>query len=59
MTSVILAIQEANIRRIMVQSQSRQIVHETLAQKYLSQNNAGRVAQGEGLKFKPQYRKKI
>jgi hypothetical protein len=32
--TVILAIQEAKIRRIMVQSQSRQIVHETISQKY-------------------------
>jgi hypothetical protein len=31
---VILATQEAEIRRIMVQSQLGQIVHETLSQKY-------------------------
>jgi hypothetical protein len=30
----ILATQEAEIRRIKVQSQPRQIVHETLSQKY-------------------------
>jgi hypothetical protein len=30
---VILATQEAEIRRIMVRSQPRQIVHETLSQK--------------------------
>jgi hypothetical protein len=35
-TPVILATQEAEIRRIMVQSQLRQIVLETLSQKYLS-----------------------
>jgi hypothetical protein len=31
---VILATQEAEIRRIAVQSQSRQTVHETLSRKY-------------------------
>jgi hypothetical protein len=45
----------------MVQSQPRQIVHETLSQKNLSQkkkkkkNRSGGVAQGEGSEFKPQY----
>jgi hypothetical protein len=33
--SVILATQEAEIRRIMVQSQPKQIVHETLSRKKL------------------------
>jgi hypothetical protein len=33
LTPVILAIQEAEIRRIMVQSQPRQIVHKTLLKK--------------------------
>jgi hypothetical protein len=42
---VILATQEAEIRRIEVQSQSRQIVHETLSRKYSTQSRAGRVAQ--------------
>jgi hypothetical protein len=55
---VILAIQEAEIRGIMVQSQPGQIVHETLSQKYPSQKRAGGVAQGKGLECKPQYRKK-
>jgi hypothetical protein len=32
-TPIILATQEAEIRRIMVQSQSKQIVHKTLSQK--------------------------
>jgi hypothetical protein len=32
-TPVILATQEAEIRRIVVQSQPRQIVHKTLSQK--------------------------
>jgi hypothetical protein len=43
LTPVILATQEAAIRRIMVQSQPRQIVHETLYQKNPSQKRAGRV----------------
>jgi hypothetical protein len=34
LTPVIPATQEAEIRRIEVQSQLRQIVHETLSQKY-------------------------
>jgi hypothetical protein len=34
---IILAIQEAEIRRITVQSQLRQIVGETLSRKYPSQ----------------------
>jgi hypothetical protein len=42
----------------MVQSQARQIVHETLSRKTLHKNRAGRVAQGEGPEFKPQYHKK-
>jgi hypothetical protein len=46
---VILATQEVEIRRIMVQSQSKQIVHKTLSQKYPSQKKQGdgRVGQGE------------
>jgi hypothetical protein len=35
---VILAIQEADIRNIMVQSQSREILHETRKHKTLSSN---------------------
>jgi hypothetical protein len=42
---VILATQEAEIRRIMVQGQPRQIVYETLFQKNPSQKRAGRVTQ--------------
>jgi hypothetical protein len=53
--SVILATQEEEIRRIMVQSQLGQVVHETLSQKTPSQKGAGRVAQGVGPEFKPQY----
>jgi hypothetical protein len=45
LTSIIPATQEAALRRIAVRSQPRQIVHKTLAQKYLIQNRAGGVAQ--------------
>jgi hypothetical protein len=55
---VILATQEAEIRRIAVQSQPRKIVHETLSRKNLSQKWTGGVAQGIGPEFKPQYGKK-
>jgi hypothetical protein len=55
---VILAIQEAEIRRIMVQSQLRQIVQETLCPNTLHKNRAGGMAQGEGPEFKPRYHKK-
>jgi hypothetical protein len=37
LTPAILATQEAEIRRIMVRNQPRQIVCETLSQKYLTQ----------------------
>jgi hypothetical protein len=37
---------------------SRQIVFETLSQKYPSQKRIGGVAQSVGSEFKPQYRKK-
>jgi hypothetical protein len=51
--SVILATWEAEIRRIMVQSQSRKIVHKTLSQKYSTQNRASDVAQvGKHLPYK-------
>jgi hypothetical protein len=58
LTPVILAIPEAEIRRIAVRSQPRQIVHETLPQENPSQKRAGEVAQSVGSEFKPQYRKK-
>jgi hypothetical protein len=48
--SVILAIQEAEIRRIKAQSQPRQTVCET--------QRAGGVAQGVGPEFKSQYHPK-
>jgi hypothetical protein len=57
-TYVILATQEAEIRRIAVQSQPGEIVCETLSRKTLHKNRAGRVAQGECPEFKPQYHKK-
>jgi hypothetical protein len=55
---IILATQEAEIRRILIGSQPRQIVHETLSQKYPSQKRTGGVAQVVGPEFKPQYLKK-
>jgi hypothetical protein len=55
LTPVILATQEAEIRRIAVRSQPGQIVSETLSRKDLSQKRAGGVAQGVGPAFKPQY----
>jgi hypothetical protein len=57
--SAIPAAQEAEIRRIAVRSQPRQIVHKTLSwKKSPSQKLAGGVAQGVGSEFKPQYCKK-
>jgi hypothetical protein len=53
LTPVILATREAEIRRIMVRSQPRQIVRETLSQNTLHKNRAGRVAQGKDHGFKP------
>jgi hypothetical protein len=44
LTPVIPATQEAEIMRIMVQSQPRQIVHATLSPKTLHKNRAGGVA---------------
>jgi hypothetical protein len=57
---VIPGTQEAEISRIRVQSQPREIVHETLSKKKNpSQKRAGGVAQGVvGPEFKPQYCKK-
>jgi hypothetical protein len=53
LTPVILATQEAEIRRISVQSHPGQIVHEILSQNNPSQKRAGGVAQGVGPEFKP------
>jgi transposase len=55
---VILATQEAEIRRIKVRSQLRQIVHETLSQKNPSQKRVGGVTVGVSPEFKPQYCKR-
>jgi hypothetical protein len=55
LTPVILATQEAELRRIEVQSQPGQIVHKTLSRKTLHKNRAGGMAQGEGPEFKPKY----
>jgi hypothetical protein len=52
---IILATLEAEIRRIDVQSQTGQIVLRTFSQKTPHKNGAGRVTQGEGPEFKPQY----
>jgi hypothetical protein len=53
----ILATQEAEIRRITVQSQPAQIVHKTLFQKTLHKNRADGVTQGGHPESKPQYHK--
>jgi hypothetical protein len=54
-SAVILAAQEAEIRRIMVWSQPGQIVCETLFWKNPWQERAGGVAWGVGLEFKLQH----
>jgi hypothetical protein len=54
----VIATQEAEIRRMVVRSQPRQIVHETCILKKPITKRAGGVAQGVGLEFKPQYHKK-
>jgi hypothetical protein len=51
----IIDTQEAEIRRILVQSQPRQIVDKTPSQKYPIQKRVGGVAQGVGPEFKAQY----
>jgi hypothetical protein len=53
-----LATQEAEIRRIEVQSQPRQTVLEILSQKYCLQKRASGGSQSAGPEFKPQYCKK-
>jgi hypothetical protein len=55
---VILANQEAEIKRIMIQSPPGQIGHETQTWKNTSQEKADGVAQGVGSEFKTQYWKK-
>jgi hypothetical protein len=54
---VILATQEAEIRRIVVRIQPGQIVHETLSRKNPSEKRAGGIARGVGPEFKPQHHK--
>jgi hypothetical protein len=57
---IILAAQEAEIKRILVQSQPGQIVGKTILEKNPSQKRkkkkkrTGGVAKGEGPEFKPQ-----
>jgi hypothetical protein len=60
LTPVVLAIEEAQITRISVQSQPGQIVCESLSQKKkkITKKGAGGVAQGVGPEFKPQYSRK-
>jgi hypothetical protein len=58
LTPGILATQEAEIRRIKVWSQPRQIVHETISWKNPSQKSSGGEAQGIGPEFKSRYAKK-
>jgi hypothetical protein len=55
---VILASQKTEIRRIEVQSQPRQIVHENPISKIPNTKRAGGVTQGVGPEFKPWYCKK-
>jgi hypothetical protein len=52
---VILATQEAEIRKITVQSQPRETVHKTLSRKNPIQSSAGGVTQGVSSEFKPQH----
>jgi hypothetical protein len=52
---VILACQEAKIRRIVIRSQLGQIVLKTLSQKHPLQKKAGGVARGVDPEFKLQY----
>jgi hypothetical protein len=54
---IILATQEAEIRRIEVPSQSRKRVRRPSLQKPITKR-AGGMTQGEGPEFKPQYQKK-
>jgi hypothetical protein len=54
---VILATQQAEIRRISVQSQPRQILHKTLSQKYPTETK-GPVEWLEFPEFKNQYHEK-
>jgi hypothetical protein len=55
---VILATQEVEIRGIMVQSQPRQIVCQTLSRKHPSQKRADGMAHGVGRVQTPALKKK-
>jgi hypothetical protein len=55
---VILATQEAETRRIRVQSQPGHIVHETLSQKTLHKNKASRWFKVKALSSNPSTTKK-
>jgi hypothetical protein len=55
---VILATQEADIRGILVPSQPRQIIQESISRKHPSQKMTGGEAQGVCPEFKSQYCKK-
>jgi hypothetical protein len=58
LTSVILATQEAEIRRIVVRSQPRQIVHETVSQKYpLQKKRLAEWLKVKAMSASPQYNK--
>jgi hypothetical protein len=57
LTPVILATQEAEIRRIMVQNQPEQIVPGTRSPKTNHKKRAGGMAEGIGPEFKAQYSK--
>jgi hypothetical protein len=53
---VILTTQE--IRRMVVQSQAREIVHQTISQKNPTQKSSASVVQGIDPEFKSQYHEK-
>jgi hypothetical protein len=54
-TPIILATQEAESRRIVVQPQPEQILFETVFQKHPTQKRTVGIAQCVGLELKPQY----
>jgi hypothetical protein len=58
LTPVILSTEEAVIRRIMVQSQPRQISFRDPISKIFNMKRSGGMAQGIGPEFKPWYCKK-
>jgi hypothetical protein len=58
LTSVILATQEAEIRKTAVRSQPGETVCDPISKNPITKNWAGGMAQGEGLEFKVQKHKK-